>query len=119
MAPEMGSGHRVNRAFSAHHAITAGRTELRGSDVAQLAGPSLATTCRLLATLEAAGFVDREPEFVGEYAAAGALGVGSAMRKAPLVSVVATLATLALVPCPGCPSRATPAASTCSISSTL
>lgn len=60
MPPESGSNQSVERALSVLRVFTAGRPELRVSDVAAVAGLSLSTASRLLATLEAAGFVDRD-----------------------------------------------------------
>ena len=61
MPPESGSNQSVERALSVLRVFTAGRPELRVSDVAAAAGLSLSTASRLLATLETAGFVDRDP----------------------------------------------------------
>ncbi|MEV1145878.1 IclR family transcriptional regulator [Micromonospora sp. NPDC049799] len=61
MAAETGSNQSVERAFSVLRAFTAGRSELRVSDVAKAAGLGVSTASRLLATLEVAGFVDRDP----------------------------------------------------------
>lgn len=60
MPPESGSNQSVERALSVLRVFTAGRAELRVSDVAAMAGLSLSTASRLLATLESAGFVDRD-----------------------------------------------------------
>jgi DNA-binding IclR family transcriptional regulator len=61
MPPEVGSNQSVERAFGVLRAFTAGRAELRVSDVAKVTGLGLSTASRLLATCEAAGFVDRDP----------------------------------------------------------
>jgi DNA-binding IclR family transcriptional regulator len=56
-----GSNRSVDRALSVLRAFTVRRAELRLSDVAKIAGVGMSTTSRLLSTLEAAGFVDRDP----------------------------------------------------------
>jgi DNA-binding IclR family transcriptional regulator len=61
MASDVGSNQSVERALTVLRVFTAGRAELRVSDVAKLADLGLSTASRLLATLEAAGFVDRDP----------------------------------------------------------
>jgi DNA-binding IclR family transcriptional regulator len=61
MAAEAGSNQSVERALTVLRAFTAGRAELRVSDVAKATGLGLSTASRLLGTLEAAGFVDRDP----------------------------------------------------------
>ncbi|GAA2329717.1 IclR family transcriptional regulator [Dactylosporangium salmoneum] len=61
MAADVGSNQSVERALTVLRVFTAGRSELRVSDVAKLADLGLSTASRLLATLEAAGFVDRDP----------------------------------------------------------
>src|SRR5258706_14821275 len=61
MASDVGSNQSVERALTVLREFTAGRAELRVSDVAKLADLGLSTASRLLATLEAAGFVDRDP----------------------------------------------------------
>ena len=62
MAAEVASSNQsVDRALSVLKVFTGGRSELRVSDVAKAAGLGLSTASRLLATLEAAGFVDRDP----------------------------------------------------------
>ncbi len=61
MASDVGSNQSVERALTVLRVFTAGRSELRVSDVAKLADLGLSTASRLLATLEAAGFVDRDP----------------------------------------------------------
>jgi DNA-binding IclR family transcriptional regulator len=61
MAAEASSNQSVERALSVLRALAAGRSELRVSDVAKATGLGLSTASRLLATLEAAGFVDRDP----------------------------------------------------------
>ncbi|GAA3455082.1 IclR family transcriptional regulator [Dactylosporangium matsuzakiense] len=61
MAADVGSNQSVERALTVLRVFTAGRAELRVSDVAKLADLGLSTASRLLATLEAAGFVDRDP----------------------------------------------------------
>lgn len=61
MAPEAGSNQSVERALGVLRVFTTGRAELRVSDVAKAAELTLSTASRLLATLEAAGFVDRDP----------------------------------------------------------
>ncbi|MCW3814417.1 IclR family transcriptional regulator [Micromonospora sp. DR5-3] len=61
MAAEAGSNQSVERALGVLRALSAGRSELRVSDVAKATGLGLSTASRLLATLEAAGFVDRDP----------------------------------------------------------
>jgi DNA-binding IclR family transcriptional regulator len=62
MAAEAASSNQsVDRALSVLKVFTGGRAELRVSDVAKAAGLGLSTASRLLATLEAAGFVDRDP----------------------------------------------------------
>jgi DNA-binding IclR family transcriptional regulator len=62
MAAEVASSNQsVDRALSVLKVFTGGRAELRVSDVAKAAGLGLSTASRLLATLEAAGFVDRDP----------------------------------------------------------
>lgn len=61
MPAEIGSNQSVERALSVLRAFTAGRAELRVSDVAKVTGLGLSTASRLLGTLEAAGFVDRDP----------------------------------------------------------
>src|SRR6185436_13059818 len=60
MASETGT-QSVERALGVLRVFTAGRSELRVSDVASAVGLSLSTASRLLATLETAGFVDRDP----------------------------------------------------------
>ncbi|WP_020518916.1 IclR family transcriptional regulator [Catelliglobosispora koreensis] len=60
MAPEAGSNQSVERALGVLRVFTGGRAELRVSDVAKAAELTLSTASRLLATLEAAGFVDRD-----------------------------------------------------------
>jgi DNA-binding IclR family transcriptional regulator len=60
MASETGT-QSVERALGVLRVFTAGRSELRVSDVASAVGLSLSTASRLLATLEATGFVDRDP----------------------------------------------------------
>ncbi len=61
MAAEAGSNQSVERALTVLRTFTSGRSELRMSDVAKAAGLGLSTASRLLATLEAAGFVERDP----------------------------------------------------------
>jgi DNA-binding IclR family transcriptional regulator len=62
MAAEVASSNQsVDRALSVLKVFTGGRAELRVSDVAKAAGLGLSTASRLLATLESAGFVDRDP----------------------------------------------------------
>jgi DNA-binding IclR family transcriptional regulator len=61
MAADAGSNQSVERALTVLRVFTTGRAELRVSDVAKLADLGLSTASRLLATLEAAGFVDRDP----------------------------------------------------------
>ncbi|MFS8498989.1 MAG: IclR family transcriptional regulator [Micromonosporaceae bacterium] len=61
MAAETGNNQSVERALSVLRALAAGRSEMRVSDVAKVTGLGLSTASRLLATLEAAGFVDRDP----------------------------------------------------------
>lgn len=61
MPPESGSNQSVERALSVLRVFTGGRAELRVSDVASAAGLTLSTASRQLATLETAGFVDRDP----------------------------------------------------------
>ncbi|GAA4245858.1 IclR family transcriptional regulator [Dactylosporangium darangshiense] len=61
MAAETGSNQSVERALTILRVFTTGRPELRVSDIARLADLGLSTASRLLATLEAAGFVDRDP----------------------------------------------------------
>jgi len=61
MAAEAGGNQSVERALGVLRALSADRPELRVSDVAKAAGLGLSTASRLLATLEAAGFVDRDP----------------------------------------------------------
>jgi DNA-binding IclR family transcriptional regulator len=61
MAPETGSNQSVERALGVLRVFTAGRAELRVSDVAKAADLTVSTASRLLATLESAGFVDRDP----------------------------------------------------------
>ncbi len=61
MAAETGSNQSVDRALGVLRVFTGGRSELRVSDVAKAADLTLSTASRLLATLEAAGFVDRDP----------------------------------------------------------
>jgi DNA-binding IclR family transcriptional regulator len=61
MMAEAGSNQSVERAFTVLRAFTAGRADLRVSDVAKAAGLGLSTASRMLATLEAAGFVERDP----------------------------------------------------------
>jgi DNA-binding IclR family transcriptional regulator len=62
MAADAGSNNQsVERALSVLRVFTGGRAELRLSDVAKAAGLGLSTASRQLATLEAAGFVDRDP----------------------------------------------------------
>jgi DNA-binding IclR family transcriptional regulator len=61
MPADSGSNQSVDRALSVLRTFTAGRAELRMSDVAKAAGLGLSTASRLLATLEAAGFVERDP----------------------------------------------------------
>ncbi|MCP2329286.1 DNA-binding IclR family transcriptional regulator [Hamadaea flava] len=60
MASETGT-QSVERALGVLRVFTAGRPELRVSDVASAVGLSLSTASRQLQTLEAAGFVDRDP----------------------------------------------------------
>jgi DNA-binding IclR family transcriptional regulator len=61
MAAEAGNTQSVERAFTVLRAFSSGRPELRMSDVAKATGLGVSTASRLLATLEAAGFVDRDP----------------------------------------------------------
>jgi DNA-binding IclR family transcriptional regulator len=61
MAAESGSNQSVERALGVLRALSAGRSEMRVSDVAKATGLGLSTASRLLATLESAGFVDRDP----------------------------------------------------------
>jgi DNA-binding IclR family transcriptional regulator len=62
MAPDVQGGNQsVERALLVLRVFTGGRGELRVSDVAKAAGLGLSTASRLLATLETAGFVDRDP----------------------------------------------------------
>jgi DNA-binding IclR family transcriptional regulator len=61
MSADVGSNQSVERALSVLRTFTAGRSELRMSDVAKAAGLGMSTASRLLATLEAAGFVERDP----------------------------------------------------------
>src|SRR5688572_10456349 len=61
MAGESGSNQSVEKALGVLRVFTGGRAELRVSDVAKAAELTLSTASRLLATLEAAGFVDRDP----------------------------------------------------------
>ena len=61
MAADAGSNQSVERALSVLRTFTSGRAEMRMSDVAKVAGLGASTTSRLLATLEAAGFVERDP----------------------------------------------------------
>jgi DNA-binding IclR family transcriptional regulator len=60
MAADAGSNQSVDRALTVLRVFTTGRSELRVSDVAKLADLGLSTASRLLGTLEAAGFVDRD-----------------------------------------------------------
>jgi DNA-binding IclR family transcriptional regulator len=60
MAADAGSNQSVERALAVLRAFTSGRSELRVSDVAKTTGLGLSTASRLLATLESAGFVDRD-----------------------------------------------------------
>lgn len=60
MAADVGN-QSVERALTVLRTFTSGRTELRMSDIAKAAGLGLSTASRLLATLEATGFVDRDP----------------------------------------------------------
>ena len=60
MPADGGSNQSVERALTVLRAFTSGRPELRVSDVAKTTGLGLSTTSRLLATLESAGFVDRD-----------------------------------------------------------
>ena len=61
MAADAGSNQSVERALSVLRTFTPGRAEMRMSDVAKAAGLGASTASRLLATLEAAGFVERDP----------------------------------------------------------
>lgn len=61
MAAEAGGNQSVERALSVLRTFISGRAEMRMSDMAKATGLSASTTSRLLATLEAAGFVEREP----------------------------------------------------------
>ncbi|WP_433217685.1 IclR family transcriptional regulator [Dactylosporangium sp. CS-047395] len=61
MATDVGGNQSVERALSILRVFTVGRSELRVSDIAKLVDLGLSTTSRLLATLEMAGFVDRDP----------------------------------------------------------
>ncbi|WP_155370795.1 IclR family transcriptional regulator [Catellatospora vulcania] len=61
MASDTSGNQSVERALGVLRVFTAGRAELRVSDVASAVGLTLSTASRLLATLEAAGFVDRDP----------------------------------------------------------
>lgn len=61
MAAEAGGNQSVERALSVLRTFISGRAEMRMSDVAKATGLSASTTSRMLATLEAAGFVEREP----------------------------------------------------------
>lgn len=64
MAADSGNNQSVERALGVLRVFTGGhhgRAELRVSDVAKAADLTLSTASRLLATLEAAGFVDRDP----------------------------------------------------------
>lgn len=61
MASDSGSNQSVERALGVLRVFTSGRAELRVSDVAKAADLTLSTASRLLATLESAGFVDRDP----------------------------------------------------------
>lgn len=60
MAADTGSNQSVERALTVLRTFTAGRAELRVSDVAKAAGLGTSTASRQLATLEAAGFVERD-----------------------------------------------------------
>jgi DNA-binding IclR family transcriptional regulator len=62
MASDSGGNQSVERALGVLRVFTtSGRAELRVSDVAKAADLTLSTASRLLATLETAGFVDRDP----------------------------------------------------------
>src|SRR5690348_13109226 len=61
MAADAGNNQSVERALSVLRTFTSGRAEMRMSDVAKAAGLGASTTSRLLATLEVAGFVERDP----------------------------------------------------------
>ena len=61
MAADVGSNQSLERALTVLRVFTASRSELRVSDVAKQSHLGLSTASRLLATLEAAGFVDRDP----------------------------------------------------------
>jgi DNA-binding IclR family transcriptional regulator len=57
---EQGNNQSVERAAAVLRAFSAGRPELRLSDVARLSGLGLSTASRLLGTLEALEFVERD-----------------------------------------------------------
>lgn len=61
MAPEAGGNQSVERALSVLRTFISARAEMRMSDIAKATGLSASTTSRMLSTLEAAGFVEREP----------------------------------------------------------
>ena len=61
MAADVGSNQSVERALAVLRTFTSQRPEMRMSDVAKAAGLGASTASRLLATLEAAGFVERDP----------------------------------------------------------
>lgn len=61
MAAEQGSNQSVERALGVLRSLAGGAAELRVSDVARVTGLGVSTTSRLLATLESAGLVDRDP----------------------------------------------------------
>jgi DNA-binding IclR family transcriptional regulator len=61
MASETGGNQSVERAAAVLRAFTVGRPALRVSDVAAQVGLGVSTTSRLLATLEAAELVRRDP----------------------------------------------------------
>ncbi|EKT82569.1 IclR family transcriptional regulator [Rhodococcus opacus M213] len=61
MASETGGNQSVERAASVLNAFSLGRPTLRVSDVAAQVGLGVSTTSRLLATLESAGLVRRDP----------------------------------------------------------
>jgi len=61
VAAETGSNQSVERALGVLRSLAGGPPELRVSDVAKATGLGVSTTSRLLATLESAGLVDRDP----------------------------------------------------------
>lgn len=61
VSKDQSTNQSVERAFTLLEAFTAGRSELRVSDLAGISGLGTSTTSRFLNTLEQLGYVERDP----------------------------------------------------------